>query len=726
MNSAATIITPGELALARARDAAEGGDAGPMTLPEPLALGPGQGGGFRLGDLLVTLFLRWRLLLLLLLAPVLLGLAAGPFLPKRYTAESSVVVLTSRDWAGAPDISGFGPTVVPVEMLKVVRSELEIMQSQEVARRVLQRIGVNTLFPDLPEGSGEERLALAVERFQRALRVESATNSNILRARFTHPDRALAIATVAALLDAYFERRAEVFTDQNARVLVTELNRYADRLRELEAEIQAVKARFNVLDLGQEVQLTAQRIDSITQRQERVGEQRATAQAQLSAAQAQLAAQPVRVFASQEATNLTPNDETRNTLSRLLLERQRMAAQYARDYPGLQELDQRIAAARAAAREAQRSTFQTTREVRNPAVELLNGRVVTLQVETSALEKQGEELERQKAQAEARAAALRDADSQLRDLSRRREALEAITRQFSTREAGARAEEEARRDRAPNVQTLEAPAAPLHGRSARLLAALGGVAAGGALFCGAALLLTLTRRIYATPEEAERGLVLPNLASFGDLRPAADRLQEQPEVADLAALLLDTRVAGRRPCVIQFLSGGVDDGRAELVRSLAVELARRRAADTLIIDLQGDGRTHLAALGARPLEVERIPGHVLTFSTVIPNLWVSFEARDSHLTDPHVGRHQTAGLIAQLREAFDVVLVIGPDADDSYPMRRLTALVDLNVATVRGERTRGGEARRMRDWVLGSGGALLGFVFTGRRRILPPRLAALV
>ncbi|MBP0447237.1 hypothetical protein J8J14_20910 [Roseomonas sp. SSH11] len=732
MSDSGAILAPRDMAVARYADR-RADDHGALSR-EVVQDAPAYGApapGFRLKDLVTTFFLRWRLLLVALLIPALLGFAVGPLLQTRYTAYGSIVVLTSRDWAGAADISGFGPTVISVEMLKVVRSEVEIMQSQEVARRVLLRLGVSRVFPGMREagseaGAAEDQLALAVEQFQRSLRVETDTNSNIIRARFTHTDRQTAIAALSALLDSYYERRAEVFSDENARILVSELNRYTQRLRSIEAAIQAVKEKFNVLDITQEVNLTTQRVDSLIQREERVQEQRATAEAQLRAAQAQLAAQPVRVFASQEATNLAPNDETRNVLSRLMLERRHMAAQYRSDYPGLRELDERIAAARNAARDAQRSTFSTTREVRNPAVELLNGRVVTLQVETAALQRQIEELERQRTQAEIRAADLRDAESQLRDLNRQREATEAILRQFSTREAGARAEEEARRDRAPNVQTLEAPSAPVNGRSARLLAAAGGIAGGGALMCGLALLLTLTRRSFATQEEAARGLSLSPLAGFGDLHKAANDLKEMPAVADLAALLLDTRRDGRRPCVIQFISGGKDDRRGELVRSLAVELARRRSADTLIIDLQTDGRGHLAALGSRPLDVERIPGHVLTFSTVVPNLWVSFEAQDSHLTDPHVGRAETAGLIRQLRSAFDVVLVIGPDEDESYPMRRLTGLVDLNLLVVRAEETRGDRARRMRDWVLGSGGALLGFVLTGERRVMPRRIAEMI
>ncbi|HEY8610147.1 MAG TPA: hypothetical protein VIL69_02520, partial [Roseomonas sp.] len=289
-----------------------------------------------------------------------------------------------------------------------------------------------------------------------------------------------------------------------------------------------------------------------------------------------------------------------------------------------------------------------------------------------------------------------------------------------------RVEEDARRLSSPNVHTVQPPTAPLAGRSMRWLVALGGVAASLILASAMILLLTLTRRIFATPDEAERWLMLPTLAVFGDLKRSTQLKKDVPEVADFAALLADARVGRQRAGVIQFVSTGGDDGRGELARSLAIEFAQRRGCATVLIDLQTDGRDHLAALGTQPVEVDRIAGQVLTFNTVVPNLWVSYEARDSHLTDPHVGQAETRSLMNQLRTAFDLVLIIGPERDESYAMRRLTALVDANVIVVRGEQTRADLAREMRDWVLGSGGRLLGFVFTGLRPVLPRMVTRLL
>ncbi|WP_159999661.1 hypothetical protein [Roseomonas sp. 18066] len=675
-------------------------------------------GGFHLSDVLITLRLRWMPLLAAFLVPAALGIGAGMMAGSRYVAESVLLVQVSRESTGAQDLTGFGQSVVSIEILKVSRSEMEILRSAEVLRAALRAAGPDRLFPGIPQVNGAN-LERGVVALGLALKTEPDTTSNILRVSLTMPSREAALRGLTAILDAYMARRAAIFTDESSRLLLSEVERYGTRIGTIEEQIRQARTRYGVLDIAQEIALTSTRRDDLLQRENRTREQQAMTQAQLAAAETALAAQPRRVYASSEATNLVPNDESRNSLTRLLQDRQHMAAQYAPDYPGLRDLDQRIEALRNAIREGARNTYSTTREMRNPNLELLSSRVVTLKLEQESLERQLGELARQRQEAETRGEALLGADRQLRDLTRERDGLEAISRQLTAREAGTRIDEEARRASRPGIQVVQPPAAPLEGRSLRLVMMAGGIALGLAAAGALGLLLALTRRVYATPEEAERGLRLPALAALGNLAPSLKDLRPVSGVEDLASLICDTRINGRRPQIVQLVATGPADGRDELGRALVLALARRSPADIALIDLQSDGRGHLSALGSQPLEVERVPGHVMVFSTVVENLWVSHQAMQSDLSNPRATREETATLLGRLRDAFALVVVIGPDQSDNYAMRRLSAMVDANVMVVRGERTRGDRARAVRDWVLASGGALLGFAYTGHRRILP-------
>lgn len=53
---------------------------------------------------------------------MVLGVVAAALAPVRFTAESVLLVQATRENSGTPDLSGFGPSVITVEILKAARA----------------------------------------------------------------------------------------------------------------------------------------------------------------------------------------------------------------------------------------------------------------------------------------------------------------------------------------------------------------------------------------------------------------------------------------------------------------------------------------------------------------------------------------------------------------------------------------------------------------------------
>ncbi len=689
-------------------------------LPPP-AEAPAAWGSFHPMDLLVTATLRWKLLLLAAVLPALAGIGLALLTTPRFPATAILLVQTARDASSAADITGIGPNTVSVEVLKVTRAEAEILGSPEVLRAALLSAGPGGILPDQRATVGPD-FDRAVEELGEALRWETEPGSNLLRVTLTLPDRVRALRGLEAILAAYFDRRALLSGDDGARLLAAELELATGRIRTVDERIRVTRDGAGVLDIAQDIQLANARREELSQRENRAREALATARAQLAAAEQQLTGQPARVLAFSDTTNLRNNDDSRNQLNRLLMERAHMTTQYAPDWPGLRDLDRRIAAQRALVQQESSTNFTTTREMRNPAQELLSNRAVTARLELETVAGQLAEVTRQREEAERRGQRLLAAEVTLRDLQRQRESLEGIARQLATREAALRIGDEARRQSGAGVQVIQPPNAPVNGRSLRRVIAAGGIVLGLGLAAGLALLLTLTRRTAATVDEAVRALRVPALARFGTMPGGAAELRPNAQMEDLASLLGDARVDGVRPAAIQLVGAAKGDGRAELARALAVTLAQREGGFIALVDLLGDGREHLAALGSSPQVGERQPGEILMLPTVLPRLFVSFEAAESNLASPRASFEVAAQYMHRMRRAFETIIIIAPDEPESYALRRVAAVVDANLLVVRGERTGMRRARRARDAVLGAGGALLGLAYTGFRQVLPRRL----
>ncbi|MDB5368651.1 MAG: hypothetical protein JWP20_209 [Roseomonas sp.] len=683
-------------------------------------------------DVLTTVFVRKRLILLAFLLPAAAAVAAAALMPVRWPAEGLLLVRVSRESTGAPDLTGTGPTVVSIDTPKMVQSEVEMLLSDVVLRRAVASVPPGTIFPEEGERRlfgllppAQESVPQAAQRLRSALLALSSNTSNLLRVSASLSDPQRSIAALQAVFAAYAAHRREIFSQTDAQLLSAETDRMAVVLHSLDEQIAKLRADARILDLPQDIQIASTRIASTTARIDALRERKATTDAQLQAARARLNERPARVVAAAETTNLAPNDDSRNELTRLLLERRRMAAQYATDWPPLRELDQRIATLRQNIASNRSNRFETVREVRNPAVEQLSLQIASLEVESDATGRQMAELEKQATEAQARGSQLLQAEATLRDLGRRRDAMETSFRQIANRETGARISEDAQRSRSPSVIVAQPPAAAARPRDIRAALIVAGLFGAAVAAAAAAILLTLFRRTFATTDEAARGLGLPGLASI----PPGARMAggaPTPPVTDLAAMLLDARASGERLSLIQFVATGADDGRGAAAMALAVEIARARGLRTLLVDLETDGQHFMTALKSYPVHEPEDPEKLLAFNSIIPNLWVAYEARSSPLGDPHAGLDRVQALLDRLRRDLDVVVLVGPTDAGSYAMRRLTAMVDVNLLALRAERTDKGIARAARNAVLAAGGRLVGFVMSSERRVLPRHLARLV
>ncbi|KAA0680657.1 hypothetical protein DS843_12535 [Roseomonas genomospecies 6] len=725
--------------------------AGPSDVsPAPQPHGVLFSGGapaFTPRDLLILAFYHKRIILIVVLLSIIAGLIAATYARTRYAAESLVLMMVDRQHAGIQDMAGNLPSVLSIDGLKSVDSEIRILESRRVIEDTLTVLDPLTLFPELarprlfgllPDDTPQDRLEKAIDKFKRRLQVEQQSSSNIVRLSFSHENPDIAADTVNALADAYLKRRRAIFDIARSPFLASELARHSDQLKSIEKQIQTLKSEYDIVDLGQESLLAANQVDSIVQRRRQTQERQVALQAEVAAAKTRLAALPERVFDFREQSNQSHNDDDRNVLLRLELERDRLAAQFLPEYPPLQELEKKIRTVRQSMKGADKPVFSTTREVRNPTIPFLNNHLLTLEIEQDAVARQLAELDRQHAVAVEKVGRLRMADSELRDLERTRGVLEDIYRDYAQRTEAARAEEEAAKVRFSNVRVVQPAVAPATGTSmgpSFIIAGLvGGVLLGGA----AGVLATWLRQVYILPHEIERDLGVPAIASFAATDGELVSPGAQQELIHLAAQLRDHGMDDQPMALLQFVTANDGDGDAPVARGLALEFAKGRGLRTLVIDLCGDGTGQLAAINAATEAesgadaeaetgaVERLPaidlqgaGDLEAVLSAVPLLWVSRQAPASALGSLRTPITQSRQMMERLRQRFDIVLILSPPIGGNHLARRLSPMVDANILVARAEHTRAPVAARMRDSILASGGDIAGLVLTGRHFHIP-------
>ena len=301
-------------------------------------------GRWTLRDFTIPLFYRGRLFVFCLLLGVLTGSTAAVLSKATYTADTLMIVLLGSESAAVNDSLSLLNTQISIDGLKAVQSEIQIIQADDVIRSAIHELGAAKLYPGLgrsrylgllPPLAPEDQTELALERFHRDLRAEAEGSSNVIRVSFSHSDRSMAISAVQAVTKFYLAQRLIIYTSDTGSMLAQEIRRYGARQAQIEAEIQEVRQKYDVLDLAQDILLAINRLDGIVQRQNQVRERRVAVETELIAIRANLANQPHEILDFNETTNNTGNDEARNTLVRLEQQRTHLAAQYNSNWPGL-------------------------------------------------------------------------------------------------------------------------------------------------------------------------------------------------------------------------------------------------------------------------------------------------------------------------------------------------------------------------------------------------------
>ncbi len=677
----------------------------PVALEMPAA----SRGALSIRPALAHFFYNLRAIYVCLAIGLAVGVVAAMATPPKFTAESLILLRIGAAEAAQEGLNGPSAFISGEAEQRVLQSDVRIARSDPVIRAALTA---------LSRDRSADVHADAMTRFARALTVEIEPGSNVLRIAFADPDRERALAAVQTVLEAYVARRADLYVNASRARQDQEIDRYQAVLTDTEHQIQQIRLDHDVLDIDKDVALASDRLDALGQRADQARERRVAVAAELASISRQMAVTPGRVADSQERTNSTPNDEARNTLLRLRQERAHVVEQYAPDWPGLTEIDARIAAAQAQIVENSQDIRSSDRSIRNPVADLLAARGATLRIELASLDRQLAELAGQLATARARVGDLRDAEMLLHDLERSRSASETIHRSLLIGRAGAALEDQAVDAADTTVRVVQPPTAPLTGRDLRPTLLLAGAALGLALSIAATTVGAVSRQVFISPQEAEASLALDRLMTFeaaaSDPRSEAGRTA----VDRFAGLLLDLDLDGRPLRVIQIV--GDDAMKSRLALGLAKAMAVRTGAEgpVLLIDL--DAADHYR--GKAGDVVQRLPSGMGTLDvarSAVAGLWVAVSPADTPLGDPHASLDQARAFLDLMRGAFGrIILVAGRDFE-AHGARRLYPLADANILMVRSEATRAPIARRMREIVLASGGDLLGFVFTGRRHLVP-------
>jgi succinoglycan biosynthesis transport protein ExoP len=676
-----------------------------------------------LRDLVIVAFHYRKIVGAIMAASVVLALLAALFSPVHFTAELEMVLLPGSATGNPLGLALGGG--LPSDVSRDANTVAESLRDRALLTKVAQAVGPARINPRLgsrrwlgllPPIEASEQDNSAVDILERSLKVTAPSDSNILRIAFTHSDRDTAILVADTLADLYLQQRGALYANLRSPFLKEKAQSYAKQLDGIEEEIRQEKERSHILDLNQEILLALNQVDSGVQRQQNERIRRAGLAAEIGATKQRLAAVPPQVFDFQEKSDKGVSDDVESQLTKLYVERERLAQLYQDDDFRVIDVKRQIASLEAQ-RDRPHRQSSNDRVVRNPSADFLNNHLLQTQVEIFAADKSIEELDSQIKAAQHRVEELRNAEKKLHALERSRLVTDALYRELTQKAEAAQSEEAAAALKSANIRILSNADASLKGESNGVNLALAIFAAGFLVSFGTALVFDWNRQVMLLPHEVERALGMPVLATFNEGEDFA-RSGIPASVILLAGQLIFQTEKDRSLRKLQVVSQGRQEYRHEFALVLAMELATGQNLRTLLLDLTDEGETQWRWF-QEPPPTRTFPGFVSVATTSVDKLDVSVNASIGWVNWQRANKEMLDGFFAELAKHYDMVVIDAPPARDSIVAIRLAKVVDGSMLVVRAEHTRRSVVEFLMSQLLGAGGDMYGAILTGRKLSIP-------
>ena len=216
---------------------------------ETESMASGEGLPYPLGSArdILTAFFRQKYVILGVFILIFSGAAWWIYTTDTfYLAHGSVILKPGREHIVRPEV---GTTQMSAFNETVVKSEISIVTSQDLAKRAVAAIGVHNIYPEYwssPPENPERAIGVAASMLVTKLTAEQVDTSNVIKISFLHKNPAMAATVVNSLIEFLKEKHLQIFSDPKASFLTKQLQEYQKQLEYSEKKLQEFKQKHNL------------------------------------------------------------------------------------------------------------------------------------------------------------------------------------------------------------------------------------------------------------------------------------------------------------------------------------------------------------------------------------------------------------------------------------------------------------------------------------------------
>ena len=443
------------------------------------------------------------------------GLAAAFAMKSVYDAHSSILVRLNQAYVYEPPAGDAARGAVP-EADQVLQSEVEILSSAEVKERVLERLGLARVFPDLARGyeaatPDEQRVRMgkAVLAMEHNLKIATTPGAPVVRLDYEDHDPQMAALVLNTLMDEYLIYRRAILLDPTAP-LEEQRKAFEARLTEADEAYESFLGSNNIGDFEAEKTSLAQLQASLQQQKYANDAQLEDREGRLAVLSAQASGLPQEVGLYRDLDHAA-----QDKLAQLKVQRADLLSRYKPDAQPVRDVDDQIAGLERGIASNAVQADGARRVGVNPVYQTVQTDRIQLTAEVAALKQLSETLAGQIEQVTERQLRLSQLEPRYDALALDRDVLSSNVKDFTQKEQQTEAADAIAKQSNDNIAIIERAVTPAQGKSLKAPVAMLALALAAFAALCAGLARAFARPGFPTPESASRTLELPLLATAG-------------------------------------------------------------------------------------------------------------------------------------------------------------------------------------------------------------------
>jgi uncharacterized protein involved in exopolysaccharide biosynthesis len=338
-------------------------------------------------DIVAVLFRqRWPMVIAFVLVVIAVA-SSGVWIPK-YEAQMKILALRQRSDAmvtpSANPPEQFNNDEVSQEDLN---SEVELLNSDDLLRKVVLATGLAVPSGSSDRGGSEVRVAEAVRKLGKDLKIEPVTKTNVISVRYQARDPETAAKVLKALAAAYVEKHLEVHHPVDEfKFFDQQMEQYKQGLNEAQAKLTAFTKGTGVVSASLERDSALRQADDFDSAARQAQTALLETKQRIHALQVELRSiRPRITTVERDSDNPQLLEQLKSTLLNLELKRTDLLTKYEPTYPLVEAVDRQVADTKSAISAEESKPVRDATTDQNPDYQWVLAELTKAQADLSGL-----------------------------------------------------------------------------------------------------------------------------------------------------------------------------------------------------------------------------------------------------------------------------------------------------------------------------------------------------